>query len=75
VKTQQRRGPEDDGRPRDTAFTEKQRPEAKEKPIKRGQIRCTAARAVNHQELLLHQGALRGEGPRASRPEEFRDRD
>jgi hypothetical protein len=37
-------------------------------------LRTAPARPVDHQELLLHQGALGGNGPRAAGPEEFRDR-
>jgi len=40
----------------------------------RGQVRSTPARSIDEQESLLQQGDFRGDGPRAARPEEFRDR-
>ena len=49
-------------------------PASAQEPIKWRQVRRTSARPVDHQELLLHQSALGGNGPRAAGPEKFRDR-
>jgi len=74
VESQQCRWLEDDGYPRNPTLAEKERPEAQQEPIERGQVRCASARSVDLQELLLQQDAFGDNGPPPARSEEFRDR-
>ena len=70
MKTQQRRGPEDDGHAGNAALTKKKRPEAKQETIERRKIRRTSPGSVDDQELLLQEHALGNDGTRATRLKE-----
>jgi len=58
VKVQERRGSENDRCSLNVVWIEKERPEAEQHSVTRGQIGCTLPRPINDQELLFHEKAV-----------------
>ena len=58
MESQQRGWPDDDGGSLDTVWRQKQRPEAQQNSVKDREIGCASPRAVDDQELLLHEEAI-----------------
>ena len=73
MKLQKRRWPNNHRSPLNTPWLEKQRPEAKQKPIKRRKIGCASPRTIDDQELLLHEQAVSDNGPRTAGAQELGD--
>ena len=74
MKSQQRGWPNDDGGSLDTVWGEKQRPEAKQQPVKCGEIGRASPRPVEDQELLFHEEAIGENRSRATGSQELGDR-
>ena len=70
---QKRRWSNDDGSPLNAPWVKKQRPEAEQQSIKFRKIGSALPRAVDNQELLLHEEAVGEDGPHTTRSQEFGD--
>jgi hypothetical protein len=74
VKFQKSRGSNNDGSPLNAAWIKKQRPEAEQQSIKLRKIGSTSPRAIDNQELLLHEEAVSDDGPHTTGSQELGDR-
>ena len=73
MKFKERRWPNNHSSPLNNERVEKQGPEIQQESIKGRKIRCLPPGPIDVQELLLHEQALRDDGPRTPGPQEFGD--
>ena len=74
MKFQKRRWSNNHGSPQETAWIEKQRPEAEQESIEYRENGRSSPGAIDDQELLFHEQAVSDDGIRTTGPREFGDR-